>query len=529
MSLIQFRDLSFTYPGSYTPVFTNAGADLDSEWRLGLVGRNGRGKTTLLYLLCGQLKGTGTIEKQVTMDYFPYDMETGMDALHCMRNAIAPFDAWAQEMDALIAGGSEADLERWGELQQLFANHDGYQIDELIMREADRLEIDPVELSRPIETFSPGEVTRLKIAAMFLRRNPFPLIDEPTNHLDSEGRRVVARYLKKRPGFILVSHDRRFLDETVDHIMALNKKGIRIEQGNYSSYRENKRLRDEFEIEQNARLVTEIGRLEQTGREKAEWSDKVEATKIGAHSADRGRVGHLAAKAMKRSLAIRTRIDRKIEEKKELLHDLEYASPLSLHPLEHPARVLMRLHEVSAGYDERTVIDRLTLDIVQGDRIAIVGPNGAGKSTLLKLLIGELKPTAGRVSKVGDLKIAYLPQLTDQLRGSPRELAAAEGLDLSYYLMLLRKLDFPREAFERDMRDYSMGQRKKVLLAACLAQSAHLYVWDEPLNYIDLESREQVEEMLARSEATMVFVEHDAMFAERIATKTVRLGSAAIL
>ncbi|NLG25658.1 MAG: ABC-F family ATP-binding cassette domain-containing protein [Clostridiales bacterium] len=524
MAAISIRNLSFTYPGSVEPVFTGLSAQLDTAWKLGLVGRNGRGKTTLLHLLSGRLRGVGLIESPAAMDYFPYDMDMGLPAGRAMRGAVAPFDQWAAEMEALLRLGDERSLDRWGELERAFGQAGGYEIDDMIAREASKLGIDPAALTRPLSTFSPGEITRMKIAAMFLRRGAFPLIDEPTNHLDADGRRAMARYLSGRSGFIVVSHDRRFLDETIDHVMALDKAGVRVEQGNYSSYRENKRLRDEYEIERNERLGSEIGRLTETAREKAAWSDRVEATKIGGHVADRGHVGHLAAKAMKRALTIRRRTERAIEEKKALLRDLEYASALSIHPLDHPANVPVRLREVSAGYGGEMVIEKLSLEVNRGDRIALVGPNGSGKSTLLKLILGELTPDMGSVTRASGIEVSYLPQTTGSLQGTPHELAEARGLDKSYFLMLLRKLDFPREAFERDMRGYSMGQQKKVLLAACMARPAHLYVWDEPLNYVDLPSREQVEDMLADSTATMVFVEHDQAFVDRVATRVVRLN-----
>ena len=523
MSIIQVQNLSFTYPGAYVPVFKDLTFAMSTDWRLGLVGRNGRGKTTLMRLLTGELTGIGQIVSSVQFDLFPVQVDEDQSALACMRSVIAPFDRWERQMDDLLADGSEEALTAWGDIEQEYAAQDGYIINELIEREAERMEIDHGELKRPMKSFSPGERTRLLMAAMFLRKNRFLLIDEPTNHLDMAGREVVAKYLQGRQGFIVVSHDRWFLDQVIDHVMALQKTGIHIEQGNYSSYRTNKALRDQFELEENERLESDIRRLKETAREKAEWSDKVEATKIGYGPTDRGRIGHLAAKMMKRSLAIRTRIDREIEEKEALLHDLEFASDITLNPLPHPAKVYMRLNDVSAGYDGNPVFEDKCLEVEQGDRLMIAGPNGAGKSTLVKLLMGQLQPMSGRFSCASNLVISYMPQQTDGLCGTPVELAEREGLRLDYFLMLLRKLDFRREAFDRDMRGFSMGMRKKVLLAASMSKPAHLYIWDEPLNYIDLESREQIEKMLMKSDATMIFVEHDHTFAENIASKVIRL------
>ncbi|OQB25675.1 MAG: putative ABC transporter ATP-binding protein YheS [Firmicutes bacterium ADurb.Bin182] len=249
MPLIQVKNLSFTYPGSYTPVFENLEFMIDTGWRLGLVGRNGRGKTTLLKLLTGELRGTVSIYANTEFVYFPFDTDESKSALDTMRESVAPFDRWTEKMNKLLLQNDSSSLAEWGELEQIFSANNGYQINELLQKEAGRLGFDKEDLQRPFCSFSPGEQTRLKIAALFLKKNTFLLIDEPTNHLDFEGRRIVAEYLKTKKGFILVSHDRWFLDETIDHILALHKSGIWVETGNYSGYREMKLIRDKSEAE----------------------------------------------------------------------------------------------------------------------------------------------------------------------------------------------------------------------------------------------------------------------------------------
>ncbi len=516
---IIIEHLSFTYPGSYTPVFSDLSFSMDTSWRLGLVGRNGRGKTTLLRLLSGELKGQGRIETTARFDSFPFQAGTKGTARRCLREAIAPFDEWEKQMERLLAAGDSQSLSRWGEIEQMYSAQDGYIIDSLIERETDRMGIPAGELERPFLSFSPGERTRLLLCALFLRKNRFLLIDEPTNHLDMRGRDIAAEYLAGKSGFLLVSHDRSFLDRSVDHIMALQKNSIRIEKGNYSSYRENKQARDASELAQNEKLKKDIRRLQESAREKAEWSDRVEASKIGSHVADRGYVGHKSAKMMKRSLAIENRLERSIEEKEQLLKDIEYQGSLSLHPLPHPARVLVKALNLSFHYPGGPLlVEGLNLQLEQGQRVALTGHNGAGKSTLLRLIAGSLSPTGGSLSRPGGLILSVLPQETGHVRGTPFEIAEREGLPADLFLTLLRKFGFPREDFAREASGFSMGQKKKLLLAASMARPAHLYLWDEPLNYIDLESREQIESMLADTDATMIFVEHDRRFVDRVAT-----------
>ncbi len=524
MSVIQISNLSFTYPGSYTPVFSNISFSMDTDWRLGLVGRNGRGKTTLLRLLAGELTGTGQIISSAAFDLFPFPVDEEYPALTVLRNAVAPFDAWEQRMEALLRLQTKEALAEWGDIEHRYAAHDGYVIDELIAREADKMGVDPAALERPFLSFSPGERTRMLLASLFLRKNRFLLIDEPTNHLDMAGRDIAAAYLASKQGFLLVSHDRAFLDRSVDHIVALEKADIRVERGTYSSYRHNKQLQDDFERAQNEKLAKDIRRLEASSREKASWSDRVEKTKIGEGPIDRGYIGAKSAKMMKRSLAIQARIARQVEEKEALLKNLEYTAPIKLAPLQHAQRTLLCLDDVCAGYDPQApAVSNLSLSIQRGDRVALSGCNGSGKSTLLKLMAGSLAPFSGTVSRAPDLALSILPQTADSLIGTPRDIAAARGLDLSHFLMLLRKFDFPREAFDRDARGLSMGQKKKLLITASMAVSAHIYLWDEPLNYIDVESREQIEDMLADTDATMVFVEHDRRVLDLVASRVIVL------
>ena len=522
MAIIKIKNLSFTYHGSYTPVFHHLNFSMDTDWRLGLVGRNGRGKTTLVRLLMGELQGNGLIETGVQFDSFPFEVDENSAALRALRCAIAPFDAWEEEMDRLINFGDELSLQRWGEIEQRYSANDGYIINSLIIKEADKMGIDSSALMRPLSSFSPGEKTRLLLSALFLRKNRFLLIDEPTNHLDMHSRGIVADYLSSKTGFLLISHDRDFLDRCVDHMMALQKDKIHIEQGNYSSYQYNKQLQDDFELQKNKLLKKDIIRLTSSSREKAVWSDKIEASKIGSHAADRGAIGHKAAKMMKRSLAIEARLQKQIEQKETLLKNIEFTAPLSLHPIRHASRTLFNLLDVCFSYEDGiNTISHLNLNLIQGKRLALMGHNGVGKSTLLKLLTGALQPTSGSISKPDDLIISVLPQEMRLVAGTAFEIAQNEGVETDYFLAILRKLGFPREAFTRDARSFSMGQQKKLLLAASMAKQAHIYLWDEPLNYIDLESREQIEAMLSQTSATMVFVEHDRHFVNQVATDAV--------
>lgn len=492
MSQINVSNLTFAYEGSYDNIFEQVSFQIDTDWKLGFTGRNGRGKTTFLNLLRGKYAYQGQISASVEFEYFPFEVSDKTRATEELVGQIHP------------------DCEQWE-----------------LLRELSLLRVDEEILNRPFGTLSNGEQTKVLLAALFLKENSFLLIDEPTNHLDADARRLVGDYLKSKKGFILVSHDRAFLDRCVDHILSINKTNIEIQKGNFSSWWANKQMQDSFELAENDRLKQDIKRLSAAAKRTADWSDRVEKTKFGKQASglkpDKGYVGHQAAKMMKRSKTIEERRTASVEEKSRLLKNIESAESLKLSPLPYHTNKLISLDKVSVFYGDKKVCGPVSFTIEQGDRIALCGRNGSGKTSLLKLIRGENITFTGNFSAGSSLVASYVSQDTSFLRGSLSDFAEKQEIEESLFKAILRKLDFTREQFEKDMQDFSGGQKKKVLLAKSLCEKAHIYLWDEPLNFIDVFSRMQVEELLLSYSPTLLFVEHDAAFTEKIATKIIRL------
>lgn len=488
MSMIKAENLTFAYPSSCDNVFENVNFQIDTDWKLGFIGRNGRGKTTFLNLLLGKYEYSGKIISSVQFDYFPYAVADKSRSTESVLQEVCPL------------------AEEWE-----------------IMRELSYLEVNADVLWREFGTLSNGEQTKTLLAALFLNDGHFLLIDEPTNHLDSKARELVAKYLKKKKGFILVSHDRSFLDSCVDHILSINRANIEVQSGNFSSWMANFERQQEFEAAQNEKILKDIGRLQKAVKRSAAWPDQVEASKYGAGVPDRGYVGHKAAKMMKRSKTIEARAQNAIEQKSELLKNTETSEKLKLAPLLHYADALVSLRDVAACYDGRAVCEPVTFNVRRGERAALDGRNGSGKSSLLKLINGEHIEHTGTVELASGIVISYVPQDTSHLQGNLSDFAYENHIDESLMKAILRKMDFERIQFEKDMQDFSGGQKKKVLIAKSLCEQAHLYVWDEPLNYIDIYSRMQIEQVIKEFSPAMVFVEHDSAFRAAIATKTIQL------
>ncbi|MGD6873752.1 Lsa family ABC-F type ribosomal protection protein [Sutcliffiella horikoshii] len=492
MSMIQVQQLTFSYPSSFDPIFEDVSFQIDTDWKLGFIGRNGRGKTTFFNLLLGKFEYSGKISRAVEFNYFPYPVKDKSKNTHEVLEEICP------------------QAEDWE-----------------FLREIAYLEVEAEAMYRPFDTLSNGEQTKVLLAALFLNEGQFLLIDEPTNHLDTEARKLISSYLKKKKGFILISHDRNFLDGCVDHILSINKANIEVQSGNYSSWKLNFDRQQEHEEATNERLQKDIGRLKQASKQSAGWSNRVEASKNGTTNSgsklDKGFVGHKAAKMMKRSKNLEARQQKAIEEKSKLLKNVEKMDSLQLTQVEPKTKELLQLTDVSIMYDGQRVNEPISFKVEQGDRIVLDGKNGSGKSSILKLILGDDIQYTGTLHAGSNLIISYVQQDTSHLKGELADFIEEHQLDETLFKSVLRKMDFDRIQFEKDISHYSGGQKKKLLIAKSLCEKAHLYIWDEPLNFIDVYSRMQVEELIQTFQPTMIFVEHDQTFQEKIATKTVKM------
>ncbi|MDR0298348.1 MAG: ATP-binding cassette domain-containing protein [Streptococcaceae bacterium] len=464
MSNLKIEHLNFSY-GAHV-IFENAEINIDESWRLGLVGRNGRGKTTLLRVL----------EKSAGARKFAYFPQTIVNA-----------DEMTIDVLSALTEGARWEIER----------------------ELSLLAVDLEVLWRPFVSLSGGEQTKCLLAMLFLSDDAFALIDEPTNHLDLPSRKSVASYLARKHGFIVVSHDRDFLNAVSDHTLVIERTKLVLYQGNYSVYEEEKKHEDAREQRENNQLKGEISRLRQAALAKENWARAREKTKDA--SADSGFVSARAARAMKKSKNLEKRMTSEISKKESLLKNVEKIGTLQLNFVPSFRETLLSLADFSVSADGKTLFEPLTFELKKHEILALAGPNGSGKTQCLKQL-----PLSEHI------KVSYVRQIF-QNTGNLRDFARENQLNYELFLSNLRKLGLSRRHFDQPIETLSQGQQKKVELARSLSEPAELYIWDEPLNYLDITNHVQLTRLLTESRPTMLLVEHDTQFIETIATKTLFL------
>ena len=503
MSNIRISNLSFRYDDSSENIFNNLNLNLDSTWKLGLVGRNGRGKTTFLNLLRGKLHGLGDIQTRLNFSYYPIKIAD-------------PANITLYELQ------KQANFEEW-------------ELD----RELNLMNVNPDLLWQPFNTLSGGEQTKVLLALSFTNKDSFALIDEPTNHLDEDSRQEISNYLgKHEKGYIVVSHDRDFLNQVTDHILAIENTEIHLYQGNFATYEDTKQKRDEFNRERNQKLKGEINELHQQKEQFYHWAQKVEARKnIGRkyqHVLNRrtrlnkGAIGHAAAKMMKKSINARDRMDHKIQAKQGLMTNIEDIPELSMNFKANYHSTLLEIQHLDLQIDGKSLFKGLNLGVKNHGVVSREGRNGSGKSTFLKMLLDKA-PTVkyqGKYELADGLSISYLPQDFTEYKGTLHNFAYEHKISYEELLNNLKKMGFPRASFATPIEEMSMGQQKRVALAKSLVEPADLYLWDEPANYLDVFNQDQLIELLKKIKPAMLLIEHDEYFIEQVADQRVRLDIA---
>lgn len=502
MPTISINQLTFAYPDQAENLFAGLTVNLDTSWKLALVGRNGRGKTTLLKIIAGCLGDLPAVRTSVACSYYPLTVRHPDDL------------AW----NALQEGRN---LTQWR-----------------VEKELGKLGLDASLLWQPFASLSGGERSKLLLAACFSEPDAFVLLDEPNNHLDLASRQQVAQYLREaKQGYIVVSHDRAFLNQVSDHVLALENQQVHLYRDDFAGYEQTKKDRDGFNQAKDRKLRREIKELDRSQKRLAAFANQAERgvrVKKGATAAekaelrDKGFLSKRAAKVMKRSKNVARRKEDQLAEKQGLLANIEKTPALDLNFVPDYHQKLLEIEHLSLRIAGKDLFTDLSLQVKKQGVIALVGPNGSGKSILFKEILAKqpLVNRTGRLELASGLKISYLSQDSLNFAGSLPAFAKKMHLNYSALLNQLRKLGFARESFNLPWQELSQGQKKRVALAKSLVEEANLYLWDEPANYLDLFNQDQLVKLLQEQQPAMLLVDHDQALLQAVASQIVHLPEA---
>ncbi|MFV5170008.1 ribosomal protection-like ABC-F family protein [Bacillus cereus] len=499
-------------------IFENISLEIKNGERVGLVGRNGSGKTTIFGLLTGKesldagaihmKKGTriGHVAQIPKFDEVMnvYDVLSSAfkveKELEKEMHALEKNMAVEQEQSAL-----EKLMERYGVIQEKFAFLGGYEIEANIMKVANGLQVTDL-FSRVFTELSGGEQTKVSLAYMLLQKPDLLLLDEPTNHLDLFAVEWLEQFLKEYTGTVIViSHDRYFLDEVVTKIFDLEDGEIHVYHTNYSQFVEEKeeRLLQEFQAYQEQQK--KIKKMKEAIKRLREWANQANPPNEGLHK---------RARNMERALERIEKLKRPILERKQM--------GLQFEGQERSGKDVVVMKEVSKGFAGRPLFEQANLHVRFQERAAIVGRNGTGKTTLLKLLLEEMNPDVGEIRIGSSVKIGYLSQHTygnvksNVLEAFREYVAVTEGEARH----ILAKFLFYGPAVFKKVTQLSGGERMRLRLAQLMYQDINFLILDEPTNHLDIESREVLEEALEQYNGTILAVSHDRYFLNKLFEKT---------
>ena len=491
MSLVSLRDAHIAF--GERPLLDGAQLTVLAGERLGLIGRNGTGKSTLLAILAGRTPlDEGELQRRDGLRLGLVEQEVELPAAGSLHESLllrARLPAWvsATSPAAVVTAAAPADEREHWRLES--------RLSEFLHRFGLIGETPPMSCSG-------GERRRAVLALALALQPDLLLLDEPTNHLDIEAIERLEELLLKVPSAIVITHDRAFLDRIATRIIELDRGVLRSYPGSFAAYEERKE--EELAAEDTARR-----RFEKFWQQEEAWIRKgVEARR----TRNEGRVRRLERLRLERA----TRRDR--------LGNLR----LTLEAGERSGDLVAELDTVSKRFAAQPLIERLSLRIMRGDRVGLIGANGAGKSTLIQLILGELAPDAGTVRPGTRLSIAYFDQLRAQLDPnatlaeaiSPGSDWVQPGAERKHIVSYLGEFLFPAQRAKSPVRMLSGGERNRLLLARLFARPANLIVLDEPTNDLDIESLELLEQRLQDYAGTLLLVTHDRRFLDNVVTQT---------
>lgn len=496
-------------------IFENISTEIKQGERIGLIGRNGEGKTTLLELIARKTQPVeGMITRQKDLTVGMLDQTPGIDDRKKVETILyevfASIEQLKMKMTALEKAMSQErnpdqltrHLEKYGVLQEKFQLDGGYEVDSQIRRIMSGLQISDLA-EKEWQQLSGGERTKVGLAKLLLKSPDLLLLDEPTNHLDLSAIEWLTGFINQYPGtIIIVSHDRYFLDETVTSILEMDQGELLKYHTNYSDYVNEREKRLLREFQQYEDQQKKIKKMKETIKRLKEWANQANPPNDGLHR---------RAKSMEKALARIDIMKKPVLEQKKI--DLDFQMN------QRSGKDVVNLESICKTYGDRKLFSEVNMLVRFQERIAIIGENGSGKSTILKMILNQESITDGEIRLGSNLSIGYLTQHMIEIDGERSivdefrdQVHVTEGVARG----ILAKFMFYGKTVFQKVNSLSGGEKMRLRLAQLVHQNHNLLILDEPTNHLDIESKEVLEEALEQFNGTIIAVSHDRYFLDKI-------------
>ncbi|PTI29502.1 ABC transporter ATP-binding protein [Mammaliicoccus vitulinus] len=510
MNIINMSKLTKSYTGEV--IFENIKYDLNEGDCVGLVGRNGEGKSTLLKLMAGiesPTEGQISWQKNISIGYLNQlpTYEDDKQVYECLSEVFEEINHISKQMQSIETDMAnrtdqmEQLLKKYGHLQEQFEERGGYERDAQIRRVSHGLKISHL-LSHPWGKLSGGERTKVGLAQILLQQPKLLLLDEPTNHLDISSIDWLADFVKQYSGaVVIVSHDRYFLDDTVNQIAEIDQGQLHIYHGNYSYFVKEKEARIIREFEAYQTQQKKIKKMEDSIKQLRLWASQAKPPNAAMYK---------RAKSMEKALDRIKRLDKPILEHKKMNVNLTEGQRVSNDVIE--------LERVSKMYED-ILFEEIDLLIRRKEHVTIIGDNGTGKSTLLKMMMNQIEPDEGIVKRASNLRIGYLSQHTFEDIEDQSVIATfreAVHVTEGQARHILAQFMFYGEDVFNKISSLSGGEKMRLRWAQIVNQDFNVLVLDEPTNHLDIDAKETIEDALIDYNGTIIAVSHDRYFLNKL-------------
>ncbi|MHB1051892.1 MAG: ATP-binding cassette domain-containing protein [Thiobacillus sp.] len=507
MPLLTFDRLELAY--GHWPLLDGASLVIEAGERIGLIGRNGTGKSSLLKIIAGiNPPDAGDVWRKpaLKLAYVPQEpqFQTGHTVFEAVAEGVGEAQRLLADYHAAAHRVAEGDMDAFEDLERLSHEleiHDAWSLNSRVEETLQRLGLDA---DRAVETLSGGLKKRVALARALVTDPELLLLDEPTNHLDFSAIEWLESLLIDFKGALLfITHDRRFLDNVANRIIELDRGQLREYQGNFTAYQAKKAEQLEIEAVHNRKF-------DKFWKQEEIWIRKgVQARRCR----DEGRVRRLESLRLTRE----ARMGRAGQ------------VGFQIDSGDRSGKIVAEMDKISYGYDDRVLIRDFSGTLLRGDKLGLLGPNGAGKTTLIRLILGELKPQSGTIKQGTKLEVAYFDQFRNQLNDDATLIdTIAPGSDFveiggqkKHVISYLEDFLFPAERARAKVSALSGGERNRLLLARLFARPANLLVLDEPTNDLDIDTLELLEQLLQEYSGTVLIVSHDRTFLDNVVTQSV--------